>query len=136
MSDDEDYGSDHGEDVEEVEEGEEELSDASDDEELEAPRDYHTEITVIKPDNCITSYRISDYERVAIIGMRAEQIAKFNNCLVDIGDLTDPTKMAELELKMRKFPINIHRKITKIDRIGRLIEFVEIINPNDAHISN
>jgi DNA-directed RNA polymerase I, II, and III subunit RPABC2 len=53
--------------------------------------------------------RLSKFERVRILGQRAEQISMGAPPLVDIKGLTDALSIAEREFKDRKIPFIIER---------------------------
>ena len=59
-----------------------------------------------------TDRYLTKYERARVLGIRAEQIALGSPLMVDRGDLTDPMEIAEKELRARKLPLLIHRKLT------------------------
>lgn len=54
--------------------------------------------------------RLSKYEYTRIIGTRAVQIAMNSPVFIDIGDETDPIKIAEREFKEKKLPFIIERR--------------------------
>ena len=59
-----------------------------------------------------TDRYMTKYERARILGVRAEHIALGSPLMVDRGNLTDPMAIAEKELRERKLPLVIHRKLT------------------------
>ena len=59
-----------------------------------------------------TDRYLTKYERARVLGIRAEHIALGAALMVDRGDLTDPMEIAEKELRARKLPLFIHRKLT------------------------
>ncbi len=73
-----------------------------------------------------TSHRLTLAERTNLIGTRATHISKGAQIYVDIGNLDNPIKIAEKELKERKFPFNIEREINSYE--------VEYWNPNEMTI--
>lgn len=54
--------------------------------------------------------RLSKYEYTRIIGTRAVQIAMNSPVFIDIGDETDPIKIAEKEFREKKLPFIIQKK--------------------------
>jgi DNA-directed RNA polymerase I, II, and III subunit RPABC2 len=62
------------------------------------------------PDNeRITSRFMTKYEKARILGSRALQISKNAPLMVDPGDESDPYRLAELELSMKKVPFIVRR---------------------------
>jgi DNA-directed RNA polymerase subunit K len=59
----------------------------------------------------MNNFGISKYEKPRIIGARAEQLAKGAKPLVDIGNLTDPVKIAMKEFSEGVIPISINRNL-------------------------
>jgi DNA-directed RNA polymerase I, II, and III subunit RPABC2 len=53
---------------------------------------------------------LTRYEKVRVIGQRAEQIARGAPSTVDITGINDPIEIAMKELRERKLPLKIHRK--------------------------
>lgn len=122
--DDADFNSE--EEVDEDLEPEEEIID------LKSVSKYNKELIVVKPENMITSNVLTSYNMTEIVSIRATQIAKFNNCLVDVSDLTDPIKMAKRELMMRKCPLTLRRIVGEIKdpKTGELQSYVEFWDVN------
>jgi len=52
---------------------------------------------------------LTKYEYARILGLRAQQIAKGGSVYVDVGDIKDPIKMAEKEIKEGKCHLIIDR---------------------------
>ena len=75
-----------------------------------------------------TSNKLLKPEKTELIGIRAEQIAKGAEPTIDIGNLSDPINIAKLEMKMKKFPLNIVRSLN-----GFLFEEW---SPNEVIIEN
>ena len=75
-----------------------------------------------------TSNKLLKPEKTELIGIRAEQIAKGAEPTVDICNLSDPIDIAKLEMKMKKFPLNIVRSLN-----GYLFEEW---SPNEMIIEN
>lgn len=57
----------------------------------------------------ITTKYMTKYERARVLGTRALQISMNAPVMVDIGDETDPLKIAMKELRESKVPIIIRR---------------------------
>jgi DNA-directed RNA polymerase I, II, and III subunit RPABC2 len=57
----------------------------------------------------ITSKYMTKYERARVLGTRALQISLNAPVLVEIGNETDPLKIAQMELRERKIPIIVRR---------------------------
>lgn len=57
----------------------------------------------------ITTPYLTKYERARVLGTRALQISMNAPVMVDIGEETDPLKIALKELQARKIPITIRR---------------------------
>jgi DNA-directed RNA polymerase subunit K/omega len=119
----------YGEDAEEV------AVDADVDD-VDEEREYATanvrEILVLDDDMRLTSDKVSIFEYTEIVGIRAEQIARFDNCFVSIEGLTDPIKMAEREFSMRKCPLKIRREVGFKVIDGKPHKVIEYIDPNIA----
>jgi DNA-directed RNA polymerase subunit K/omega len=99
-------------------------------------RTYIKEVIVVKPENRITSDKLSKYEITEMISIRAMQIAQYNNCLVDIGGLTDPIDMAKREIMMRMCPLILRRDMgTRVDasdpKNPKEITYQEWWSPNE-----
>jgi DNA-directed RNA polymerase I, II, and III subunit RPABC2 len=116
MDKDDDYDYDEEFEIEEEFEDEENIEDEEDDLETDEKEEDATEIIEdgsFQPSqankNRITSKYLNKYERVKIIGIRAQQISYGALPLVDIGNLTDPMDIAMLELKEKKIPFIIKR---------------------------
>ncbi|EPR78858.1 DNA-directed RNA polymerase I II and III subunit Rpb6 [Spraguea lophii 42_110] len=59
----------------------------------------------------ITSSVMTKFEKAYILGVRAQQLSMNAPPLVDIENETDPLKIAMLELKQKKIPFTIRRKL-------------------------
>lgn len=57
----------------------------------------------------ITTRYMTKYERARVLGTRALQISMNAPVMVDIGNETDPLKIAMKELRERKIPMIIRR---------------------------
>lgn len=84
-------------------------------------------------------YRTADYltkfEIPAIIGLRAQQISEGAPIYVDIGDLKDPSKIAEKELREGKCPLLVERplparKLATFTYETRSLDELQITIPN------
>ena len=124
---DEEYDDDDEEDEDEEEESDAEKSERSDeedvtnaikddfesfvlssseiaemiDDQMSVSKDKREERTI---DNIMTQY-----EKVAIVSYRAQQIAEGSQVFVDVGDLTDSIQIADKELNENKIPFAISR---------------------------
>ena len=58
-----------------------------------------------------SSNKLLKPEYTELIGIRAEQIAKGAEPTVDIGNLSNSIDIAKLEMKMKRFPLNIVRSL-------------------------
>ena len=73
--------------------------------------ELHKEIIIV-PDNFRrTSDAITKFEFTDVVSNRAKQIENGSRVFVDIKDETDPIKMAELEIRLRKCPLSVRRLI-------------------------
>eukprot|EP00770_Monocercomonoides_exilis_P009167 MONOS_9120.1-p1 / transcript=MONOS_9120.1 / gene=MONOS_9120 / organism=Monocercomonoides_exilis_PA203 / gene_product=ZYBA0S06-07052g1_1 / transcript_product=ZYBA0S06-07052g1_1 / location=Mono_scaffold00366:19959-20572(-) / protein_length=133 / sequence_SO=supercontig / SO=protein_coding / is_pseudo=false len=63
----------------------------------------------VPKDKRVTLPYLTKYERTRILGARALQISLNAPLMVDPGDLTDPLRIADLELKEKKIPLIIRR---------------------------
>lgn len=59
----------------------------------------------------MNNFGVTKYEKPRIIGARAEQLSKGAKPLTDIGNLTDPVKIAIKEFKEGVIPICLHRNL-------------------------
>lgn len=65
----------------------------------------------------ITYNKLTKYEETALLGARAEQIARGAKILVDIPvGVSDPIEIAKIELKERQIPLKIRRIINEKDK--------------------
>ena len=90
------------------------------------------EVIVLDDKDRMTSDRVSMFEYTELIGIRAEDIARHDNCFVSIEGLTDPIKMAEREFAMRKCPLKIRREVGYQLEDGKAIKIIEYLDPNVA----
>lgn len=79
---------------------------------------YHTNIDIIKNYNSlrssnITSNKMTKYERAKILGVRAQMLASGAKPLIEVSKhIDDVLEIAKLELKQKKIPFIIKRKIS------------------------
>jgi len=94
-------------------------------------------VTVVKPNERQTSNIMSKYEITAHTSIRASQIAKYDNCMIDHSGLSDPIRMAEIELMLRKSPLTIRRPVGEIrdPKSGKIEYFYEFWDPNTMGFS-
>jgi DNA-directed RNA polymerase subunit K/omega len=92
--------------------------------------DHSTDVIVISPENRRTSNRLSKYEMTEIVSIRAQQIAEYNNPMIDIGILDDPIEIAKKELMMRKCPLMLRRVVGEKEVDGLIHQFCEDWDPN------
>jgi DNA-directed RNA polymerase I, II, and III subunit RPABC2 len=94
------------------------------------------EIVVVDTENRQTSDVMSKFEMTECVSIRAVQIARFNNCMVDITGLTDPVLMAKRELMMRKVPLTLRRYVGETENSkGEFESYYEYWNPNEMIFS-
>jgi DNA-directed RNA polymerase subunit K/omega len=69
------------------------------------------EVETVSPpiEKRVTTKYMTKYERARILGTRSLQISMNAPPMVDIGDETDPLKIALMELQERKIPIIVRR---------------------------
>jgi len=70
------------------------------------------EIIYLTSENRKTSEIMTMFEYTEIIGHRAKQIENGGPCFTNVEGITDPIKMAEKELRDRKCPLDIIRKLS------------------------
>lgn len=87
------------------------------------------EIIIVSPENRRTSNVMSKFEMTEYVSIRTIQIARFNNCMVDISGLTKPADMARRELMMRKCPLMLRRKVGEKLINGEMVAHYEDWNP-------
>lgn len=86
-----------------------------------------SEIIVVDPSNRITSDYMTLYEQSKIIGTRAQHIANGAPIYTDIAGLDDPLEIAKKELRERKCPLSVVRRISK--------DKIEIWSANELHVN-
>lgn len=69
----------------------------------------HKNIIIVPPEYRKTSEIMTEYEFTEVISHRAKQIENGSPVFTDVGNETDPIKMAELEIKRKKCPLAIRR---------------------------
>lgn len=102
------------------------------DEEKEYIKTNVCEILVLEEADRMTSDRVSMFEYTELVGIRAESIARHDNCFVSIEGLTDPIKMAEREFAMRKCPLKIRREVGFKVIGDKNYKVIEYLDPNNA----
>ena len=118
--DDEDVGDDVDIDVG--------LDDAPD--EVEIQSGIIKEIIVIANERRTTSNIMNLYEMTEYVSIRCEQIAKYNNCMVDTSGLTDTISMAKRELMMRECPLTLRRHVgDRVSKTGIVTSYYEYWDP-------
>lgn len=103
--DNEELGNENDEDIPDLEEAKEESS-------LKYTPVIRQQIVYVHPNNRKTSEVITPFEYSEITSIRAVQIEKGGTCWTDTGELTDPIKMAEKELRDRRCPLKLERRLT------------------------
>lgn len=63
----------------------------------------------ISKEDRITSPYMTKYERTRILGTRALQISMNAPVVVDIDNIVDPLKIAEIELEQKTIPLLVRR---------------------------
>lgn len=103
------------------------------DTDIKSVSEFIQEVIVVKPENRRTSNIMSKFEMTNHIAIRAVQIAKYNNCMVDITGLSSPDMMAKRELMMRQSPLTLRRMVGKLrnKKTGKMEVYYEYWNPNE-----
>ena len=78
---------------------------------IDFEEDYNEREEQVTSTNRITMNRLTKYEKVRIIGIRAKQIMTGANILIKGIENKTPTEIAELELKYNMVPFKIKRKL-------------------------
>ena len=94
---------------------------------IKSVSDFNKEIYIIPKEERMTRNVLSVAEMTAITSIRAAQIQKNNNCLVDTTGLTDPRLMARRELMEGKCPLYVRRRVDSGDGTH---QYYEIWDPN------
>jgi len=84
-------------------------SDANEEEKQDGGHERRKKREKIPDNERITSRFMTKYEKARILGSRALQISKNAPLMVDPGDESDPYRLAELELSMKKVPFIVRR---------------------------
>lgn len=88
------------------------------------------EIIIIANERRMTSNIMNQYEMTEYISIRCEQIAKYNNCMVDTTGLIDTISMAKRELMMRECPLTLRRHVgDRISKSGVVTSYYEYWDP-------
>jgi DNA-directed RNA polymerase subunit K/omega len=91
-----------------------------------ADNDYDQESKIqiiVKPEERITSNRLTIYELIELIGIRATQISQGSQIFTNVENILDPLDMAKKEIWDNKCPLSIKRYIG--------LDKYELWNPND-----
>lgn len=125
-------------------ETEDEQSEISSDEEQESDvftvehpktdNQLHKRTIIVPPAERRTSNLLTRIEFTELINIRGLQIAQNPIVLTDVAGLTDPIEMAEKELRDKKCPVILSRKVGEETRGGETIEYVEHWDVNDMGI--
>jgi hypothetical protein len=93
----------------------------------------HRKIIVIDPDKRKTSNYITKAEMTELTSIRATQISSRVNAMVDIGNLNDPIKIAQLEFNLRRCPLILRRTVKEVydKNTNTLITYVEDFDVNE-----
>jgi len=78
---------------------------------IDFEEDYEEKEVKVENNKRISINRLTKYERVRIIGIRAKQIITGANILIKGIENKTPTEIAELELKHNMIPFKIKRKL-------------------------
>jgi DNA-directed RNA polymerase I, II, and III subunit RPABC2 len=89
--------------------------------------EVHREIIVIPKEYRRTSEVITKFEYTDVTSNRAKQIENGSPVFTDIHDESDPIKMAELEIRMKRCPLSIRRMLS--NNICEIWDVNEMIIP-------
>jgi len=78
---------------------------------IDFEEDYDEKIELVPDNKRITINRLTKYEKVRIIGIRAKQIITGANILLKGIENKTPIEIAELELKYNMIPFKIKRRL-------------------------
>lgn len=78
---------------------------------IKSVSDFNKEIFIVPKEERMTRNVLNPAEMTAITSIRAAQIQKNNNCLVDTTGLTDARLMARRELMEGKCPLYLRRRV-------------------------
>ena len=87
----------------------------------------HKEIIIVADEKRKTSEIITKFEFTEVVSNRAKQIENGGKIFTDIGSLSNPIEMAELEIKMKKCPLSIRRMISS--NLAEIWDVNEMIIP-------
>lgn len=117
---------DDDDDIEEIDIDDDENIEEADEEYIEwgAEDDETNNIEIIvKSENRVTSDRLSLFEIIELINIRATQISKGAQTFIDVSELNDPIEMAKKEVFNNKCPLLVKRHIG--------LSKYELWNPNE-----
>jgi DNA-directed RNA polymerase I, II, and III subunit RPABC2 len=89
--------------------------------------EIHKEIIVVPKQYRKTSEVITKFEYTDVTSNRAKQIENGSPIFTDIKDESDPIKMAEMEIRMKRCPLSIRRLIS--NNICEIWDVNEMIIP-------
>jgi DNA-directed RNA polymerase subunit K/omega len=96
--------------------------------------EYSKEIIIVKEENKITSDVLTKFEITELVSIRATQIERRADCMIDTTGMTDPIVMARRELMARRSPLAIRRYVgdrcTLVDGKKQVSQYYEVWNPN------
>ena len=78
---------------------------------IDFEEDYDEKEQLVENKDRISINRLTKYEKVRIIGIRAKQIMTGASILIKGGENKTPVEIAELELKHNMVPFKIKRKL-------------------------
>ena len=85
------------------------------------------EIIIVPSESRKTSEIITKFEFTEVTSIRGQQIEKGSKIFADVGDETDPIKMAQIEVRTKRCPLSIMRYISS--NIAEIWEVNEMIIP-------
>ncbi len=88
-----------------------------------------TKYIIVPADERITSHYLTKFEYTSIVSIRAEQIARFGNCMID--QTGDAEYSAEQELRQRRCPLCVERHVGYVEKNGALVRVIEVWDAND-----
>ena len=93
--------------------------------------DYHDVMRIYDPSKNVTRPFMSTYEKVKIIGLRAEQLQRGAAPYVEFDhEVFDPIEIATKELKERKLPFMLCRTLPNGDKEYWRLEDMVILGPS------
>ncbi len=91
---------------------------------------FNRVVNIVKPELRRTSSTMSKFEMTEYVSIRATQIAKHNDCMVNVADLDDPIIMAKRELMARECPLVLRRYVGELSNArGEMEEYYELWRP-------